>query len=312
MRYRWFPLLTVIAVCAVAAPRFCGQEAAKPAAGKDAKEERPSQAAVLAKSTVVRADQAYGPDDKQRLDVYTPQGAKGAPVVMFVHGGEWTKGDKADVSFKPKFLNENGIVFVSINYRLSPAVQHPAHVRDVAAAVRWVRDHANEFGAAPDKIVLMGHSAGCHLVTLAALVPRYLAAVELRPTDLRGVVAWSGGMYDLVDRVKGTGNYPKYIRQAFGDTEPAWRDASPIAHVGDAAMPPFLFTVVDSRDEKEKQANPAPLPAEQLAARIRQAKGQADVRFLTGRTHFMANHLVGAPEDTTGQILLDFVRRVTK
>src|SRR5262249_38213123 len=77
-----------------------------PAQGQDKKEERPSQKAVQANNTVVRLDQAFGPEEKQRLDVYAPRDAKGAAVVLFVHGGEWAKGDKADVSFKPKFLNE--------------------------------------------------------------------------------------------------------------------------------------------------------------------------------------------------------------
>src|SRR4051812_34267350 len=74
------------------------------------KEERPSMAAIAASNTVLHADVAYGADAKQRLDVYSPRGAKDASVVIFVHGGEWTKGDKAEVSYKPKFLNENGVV----------------------------------------------------------------------------------------------------------------------------------------------------------------------------------------------------------
>ena len=161
--------------------------AAAPPAGQESKakaEPRPSQKAVLVEATVLKRDMAYGEDEKQRLDVYSPQGSKEAPVVVFVHGGEWTKGDKSEVSYKPKFLNENGIVFVSVNYRLAPAATHPAQINDLAAAVRWVRDHAAECGASPDKIVLMGHSAGCHLVTLLALDPRYLAGVKLRPNQL--------------------------------------------------------------------------------------------------------------------------------
>src|SRR5262249_51817026 len=145
---------------------------------KDKAKERPPQTPVTAKNTVARTDVAYGEDAKQRLDVYAPKGVKQAPVVIFVHGGEWTRGDKENVSYKPKFLNENGIVFVSVNYRWTPAATHPAHVSDVAAAIRWVHDHAAEFGGDAKKIVLMGHSAGCHLVTLVALDRRYLAAVN--------------------------------------------------------------------------------------------------------------------------------------
>ena len=270
------------------------------------KEEWPSMAAVLDKNTVVRADVAYGADPKQRLDVYSPKDAKQAAVVIFVHGGEWAKGDKSEVSYKPKFLGEHGIVFVSINYRLSPPAKHPEHVSDVAAAVRWVTDHAAEVGGDPGKIVLMGHSAGCHLVTLAALDPRYLAQVKLRPTALRGVVAWSGGAYDLVEKVKAGGAYEKYIRQSFGESESAWREASPMAHVNDAAaLPAFLFVSVE-------KGNASHQAAERLAGLIRARQGRAQSELVEGRTHFMANYLLGAPEDKTGAILLRFVAEVTK
>ena len=210
------------------------------------------------------------------------------------------------MSYKPKFLNESGIVFISANYRLSPAVTHPAHINDVAAAVRWAYDHATEFGGSAKRIVVMGHSAGCHLATLLALDPRYLAAVKLRPADLCGVVAWSGGAYDLVEKVKAGGMYPPYIRKAFGDSQAAWRNASPVAHVGDARpIPPFLFISVE-------RGNPSHRGSDRLAGLIREANGQADSRVIEGRTHFTANHLLGAPDDTTGAILLEFVRKVTR
>ncbi len=314
-----------------ATPTSAAQTQSKPLA---AKQPVPSKAAVLSANTIVHRDLAYGKNGKQRLDVYAPRAlaqgdrhiffgrpalgremAKGAeknepvpglPVVIFVHGGEWARHDKSEVSYKPKFLNDNRIVFVSINYRLSPAAVHPAHVSDVAAAVRWVHDHAAEFGASANKIVLMGHSAGCHLVTLVALDPRYLARVGLRPADLRGVVAWSGGAYDLVEKVRAGGMYAPYIRQAFGNSKAAWRDASPVTHVGDAhPLPRFLFISVE-------RGNASYIATQRLVELIRHAKGQADSRVLEGRTHFTANHLLGAPGDTTGAILLDFVRQVTR
>jgi hypothetical protein len=96
---------------------------------------------------------------------------------------------------------------------------------------------------------------------------------------------------------------------AHAAAEAAWRNASPVAHVGKSAMPPFLFAYVERpSDSKEKKVE----PSEHLAQLIRDAKGTAEVRLLTDRTHFMANHLIGAPADKTGQILLDFVRKVTR
>jgi acetyl esterase/lipase len=266
----------------------------------------PDMTAVLGPNTVARADIPYGKDEKQKLDVYTPKGAKGLPVVVFVHRGEWTKGDKAEVSYKPKFFTENGVVFVSTNYRLYPAARHPAHVADVAAAVRWVHDRIAEYGGDPKKVVLMGHSAGCHLSTLVALDPKYLAAVKLTPADLRGVVAWSGGAYDLVDKVAQGGSYRQHIINAFGPDEAVWKDASPVTHAKNGGTaPPFLFA-------SHEKGSPAHQAAERLAGLIRDAKGKAEVIVLEDRTHQTAIHLIGAPGDKTGELLLRFVRDVTK
>ena len=107
-------------------------------------------------------------------------------------------------------------------------------------------------------------------------------------------------------KVKAGGSYGPYIKQAFGDSEAAWRDASPVAHVGDAKpMPSFLFVSVE-------RGNGSNVAAEKLAGLIRDAKGQADSKIIEGRTHFTANALVGAPNDATGAILLDFVQRATR
>jgi acetyl esterase/lipase len=297
-------LLALLVITGLAA---CAPAADPPTQPKEkAKEPRPDTTPVLGKDTVAKLDVAFGKDEKQRLDVYSPKGAKGCPVVVYVHGGEWTKGDKAEVSYKPKFFTENGMVFVSTNYRLYPAAKFPAHAEDVAAAVRWAVDHAAEFGGDPKKVVLMGHSAGCHLVTLVALDPKYLAGVKLKPSDLRAVVAWSGGAYDLVAKVAEGGSYKEHIGNAFGPDEAAWKDASPVAHAKTgAAAPPFLFASY----EKGNTANKA---AENLAGLIRDAKGRAEVIVLENRTHQTANHLLGAPEDKTGAILLKFLADATK
>jgi acetyl esterase/lipase len=278
-----------------------------PAKQKDKeKEPRPDMTAVLAKDTVVKKDVAFGKDEKQKLDVYSPKNGKDCPIVIFVHRGEWTTGDKSEVSYKPKFFNENGVVFISTNYRLYPDAKFPAHAEDVALAVRWAVDHAAEFGGDPKKIILMGHSAGCHLVTLVSLDPKYLAAVKLKPSDLRGVVAWSGGAYDLVAKVAEGGSYKQHITNAFGPDEAVWKDASPVTHAKNAAKsPPFLFAA----HEKGGTAHKA---AEKLAELIRDGKGKAEVIVLENRTHQTAIHLIGAPEDKTGATILKFLTDATK
>ena len=297
-------------VCAVAAftalalaVAHCEEASAPAKAPGSAYSAKIDQSPIAAPNTLKHLDIPFGPAPLQKLDVYSPKGVSNAPVVIFVHGGEWAKNDKSMVSYKPKFFNENGIVFISTNYRLTPPDVHPAHVNDVADAVAWTHKHIAEYSGSPNKIFLMGHSAGCHLVTLVGLDPRPLARDGLKPSVLRGVVAWSGGAYDLVQKVHDAGMYADYIRKTFGDKESGWKDASPVYHVTDTRpLPPFLFISVE-------KGNRSQLAAERLANLIRGAGGKADTALLQDRNHMTAIHLIGAPGDTTGRILLDFINR---
>ncbi|MGN6366662.1 MAG: alpha/beta hydrolase [Phycisphaerae bacterium] len=271
---------------------------------------RPAQTPVLSANTELHADVAYGGPDGRLdvLDVYSPKGVTGAPVVVFGHGGAWSRGDKRDVSFKPKFLNEEGVVFVAVNYRLSPKDVHPAQVQDVATAIGWVHQHIGEYGGDPGKIVIMGHSAGCHLVTLVTLDPEFLAKVGMKPGDLRGVVAWSGGMYDLPTRVKGGGMYPPFIQATFGETAAAQWAGSPLAYVSNAkGAPRFLIASCDDEHSKTSRA-----ASQQMIDAINAHGGKAEGAVLAGKVHFTANYELGMAGDKTGGILMGFVREVTE
>ena len=265
---------------------------------------------VLAENTVVHNDVPYGGPDAALdvLDIYAPRDAKGAAVLLFIHGGEWTKGDKKPVASLPKFFNSHGIIFLSANYRLSPKDRHPAQVDDVAAAIAWSKSHIADYGGDPGKIVIMGHSAGCHLVTLVSLDPQPLAKVHLKPADLRGVVAWSGGMYNLADRFKGGGTYPPYIKATFGDDQAAQRAASPMTYAANAkGGPEFLFASCDDDHSKTSRA-----AAEEMVKQITHSGGQAEAALLVGRSHSAALYLIGTPGDSTGNTLLDFMNKATR
>ena len=94
--------------------------------------------------------------------------------MIWVHGGAWQIGDKAQVQAKPKAFNERGYVLVSVNYRFHPAVTYKEQAGDIAQAIRWVNDHAREHGGDPGRVFLMGHSAGAHLAALVGTDGRYL------------------------------------------------------------------------------------------------------------------------------------------
>jgi acetyl esterase/lipase len=265
---------------------------------------RPSQTPILAEECLVRRGISYVPNgvEKQKLDVYAPAQGKDLPVVLFVHGGEWAKGDKSDISTKPKFFNEHNIIFVSTNYRLSATDKYPAQVNDIAAAIRWCKDHITEYGGNPANITLMGHSAGCHLVTMIGLDPRPLGTVGLKPHDLRRIISWSGGAFDLVGKVAENGMYAGYIKINFGNDPAIWRDASPIAHVANAkSAPPFLFVSAGEGNPKSEKLS------EVMVGKIRAAGGEAKATLLPGKTHFAINHEIGQENDPSNKVLLDFI-----
>ena len=117
------------------------------------------------KRDVPYADKA---GERQVLDVYAPTGAKGLPVVFWIHGGGWQTGDKKEVQVKPQAFTDKGFVFVSTNYRLLPAVDMRTIVRDVAKAVGWTHAHVAAYGGDPKRLFVMGHSAGAQLAALLA------------------------------------------------------------------------------------------------------------------------------------------------
>jgi triacylglycerol lipase len=132
--------------------------------------------------TVTR-DVATGPDPLQKIDVLEPAAkpAKGRPVMIFVHGGGFTRGDKAQVDNMLVWAVNNGMVGVDVDYRLAPKDPWPAGAQDLKAAVAWTRDHIAEHGGDPNRIILWGHSAG------ANHVEDYVAHTELHGSEYAGV-----------------------------------------------------------------------------------------------------------------------------
>jgi acetyl esterase/lipase len=182
------------------------------------------------------------------LDVYAPSGAKDLPVILMIHGGGWANGDKAnrDVGInKANYFTSLGYIYVSINYRLSPDVQHPAHIEDVASAVSWVLENIGDYGGDPSRVTVMGHSAGAHLAALVSTDESYLAAHGHSLSELSGVILLDGAGYDIPSALNDLyqpGRLTKMYTDAF-DTDPAvWADASPVIHVAAGkGIPPTLI-----------------------------------------------------------------------
>jgi acetyl esterase/lipase len=193
---------------------------------------------------------------RHQLDVYRPKGKDGLPVLFFLHGGGWVAGSKDDVfgvfgyGTIARNLAQRGMVVVIPNYRLSPGVRHPEHIKDVARAFRWTCENIEKYGGDPRQIFVAGHSAGGHLAALLVTDQTYLKSIARAPRDIRGVIAISG-VYRLDDvelklavaDPNGTMRFSLNVNPAasvFGADAKVLRDASPLTHVR-SGLPPFLI-----------------------------------------------------------------------
>ncbi len=135
----------------------------------------------------------FGPEARHVLDVYVPKHRDGPlPVVVFFYGGSWRGGERADYLFAADALASRGYVAIVPDYRLFPDVRFPVFVEDGAKAVRWVLEHVADFGGDPDRLYLMGHSAGAHIAAMLTLDESYLAAEGVPENAIRGTIALAG------------------------------------------------------------------------------------------------------------------------
>lgn len=194
---------------------------------------------ALPENVTLRSDIAYGPHAKQTLDVYSPEGAEDAPVIFMIHGGAWRGGDKthpAEVDLKVTHWVSKGFVLVSTNYRLLPELDPVGQAGDVATAIAFAQKNAGKWGGSADHFILMGHSAGAHLVSLVSADHKNLSEGKMRPW--LGTVSLDISNYDLPSRVTGE-NPSEFYLEIFGNDPAYWQKASPV-HVLTEKLPPFF------------------------------------------------------------------------
>lgn len=235
---------------------------------------------------------AYGPAQGQRLDVYIPARAKAAPVIVMVHGGGWTRGDKASpgvVQNKVRHWLPEGCIVVSVNYRMVPRVNVREEAEDVAGALAYVQAHAAKWGGDPAHVVLMGHSAGGHLVALVTADSALAAAAGVRPW--LGTVGLDAGAYNVVTIMQAP-HLGLYDR-AFG-TDPAfWWKVSPTLQLDHKTVPLLLVCSSRRRDSCPQ--------AEAFAGRAKAEGGIATVLPMA-MTHEQINVELGADAGYTKRV----------
>lgn len=198
----------------------------------------------------IRTNLSYLPsdsslDNRQKLDLYLPIG-NDWPVIIFVHGGNWDEGDKqlrvggADVYANiGRFYANHGIGVAVVNYRLQPKTDWRNQVEDVKTAVQWVGANIQAYGGQPDRLFLMGHSAGAYLACFTAFTYS-----QTGNGSIRGVISVSGAALDLTDqKTYDLGEDIRFYEKRFsgGDLTTPWKEAaSPVNYVNEKA-PPFLI-----------------------------------------------------------------------
>ncbi|PQO29125.1 alpha/beta hydrolase [Blastopirellula marina] len=264
--------------------------------------------AWAADSKVTRNISYAGSDSRrQQLDIYAPQDAKDLPVIVWMHGGGWRRGDKLLVQKKPQAFNDQGYVFVSINYRFVP--DHTMHdlATDVATAIKWVHDHIAEYGGSQDTIFVGGHSAGAHLSALVCSDESYLKAQGLALTNIAGCFPVDTATYDTAKLVsfldRANSNRTELYTNAFGETAESQKKYSPLTHINkNTKYPPFLLLHVAARPD-------ATLMSNAFAKAVTSAGGQAETFAAKGKDHGSINSELGVPGDEPTKAVFAFLKK---
>lgn len=196
----------------------------------------PALADELPPGVTVQKDVAYGTDNDQKMDIYLPPNAQNAPILLMAHGGGWKRGDKdmgRVVTNKVARWAPKGVIVVSVNYRMVPELRPSQQAADVSRALAKIQELAPSLGGDPANVILMGHSAGAHLVALINAAPEIATA--------EGAQMWKG----VVSLDSGALNVPaimekrhfKLYDEAFGEDPAEWNAASPYHRLSGKTQP---------------------------------------------------------------------------
>ena len=249
-------------------------------------------------------------NERQVLDIFRPDSARNLPVVFWIHGGGWQGGDKSDVQIKPLVFTERGFVFVSTNYRLLPTVSMEVLIRDVAKSLGWVHKNITNYGGDPERIFVMGHSAGAQLAALLCTDDSYLKSEDVTFDNLMGCVPIDGDTYDLPAIIMTVESgltfhglpLPEYgHRVKFGNDPQKHIEFSAVTHVEKGkGIPPFLILHVAENPNTTAQSR-------RLGAVLDKA-GIPVLVFGAGETtHQMLNANLGKPDDPATEELFKFL-----
>jgi arylformamidase len=237
---------------------------------------------------------SYGDHARQKLDFYpVGKAVQRPPLVVFIHGGGWTIGDKkSGTGDKARYFTANGYAFASLNYRLVPVTDPAGQASDVADAIAYLRDRAKELNFDPDRIVISGHSAGAHLAALVSSDERYFKKAGVPLSAVRGTVLLDGAGYDVATQMKSGGGplLTKLYTGAFGIDEANHKRLSPITYTASPNIGNWLIIHDASRKDAANQAR-------NFAAALDRSGEKAQILPVPDSSHSKINHDVGAGDN---------------
>jgi acetyl esterase len=262
----------------------------------------PILAAAPKTGVTVTRDVAYGPDARHRLDLHRPEGRAGVPVVVFLHGGAYVRGDRSvnDEVYGnvATYFARAGMLGVNATYRLAPAAQWPGAAQDVGTLVQWLKANAAAHGGDPSRIYLIGHSAG------ATHVATYVYLQDLQPADgpgIAGMVLMSGRYhFDPKPDDPNRANFQAY----FGTDASRYPAQSPINHVR-AAKPLPTFIVVSEYDNPDLDTQGALL----LAALCERDRACPRFTRMALHNHLSMVYQFNTADDALGREIQEFFKR---
>lgn len=246
----------------------------------------------------------YGKDSLQRLDFWKPAEPV-SPLVIYVHGGGWKRGDKSlGADIKARHYLRRGYAFASLGYRLVPTCEVEDQAQDIASATAYLIQNAETLGFDGSRVVLMGHSAGAHLAALVGTDLTYLDKAGLGPNALRGIILLDGAGYDVPRQIAEGGKFMRetYV-QAFGTDPERQRDLSPTFHAAAPNAPSFLILHVQRADGTTQ--------SKALGEALRKAGTPAVVRQIDGyglRGHAEINRRMGDPAYPATTVVDEWLR----
>ena len=248
-------------------------------------------------------DQSYGTHPRQRMDVYLPQSTDELrPVLLFLHGGGFIRGDKSDRTNVGWWGARQGFVTVLANYRLAPEVQWPSGAEDVVAACQSIRERSLSFGANPEAIVLAGESAGAAHVAAVALIRSF----QPLNWNIAGAFLLSGPYDVQLERMaRGTLGIPTPDPRNdayFGTDRSDWSNASILSRIDAESFPVVVATT--ERDMPQMQVQAGAL----FSRLVTQHGFQPEWLVVPEHNHFSAAAAIGTEDETLASPLAEFVR----